>query len=195
MSFPQVWGWNHVVWTTLESTLCDGRTQLVDTLVGHFIIHMLPIWFSKVRIDASNTHSLAGRFGENYLPYKRPESLEAWRAPVSPLTALKITVLDMTHLVQQLRLALWPKRLVDPQTLTNERISLRQTKLTCRSYERSTKPCLHLVKQYATRGTSREPQSLIIRRLKCICFEQMNHGAHSVGLHPSNGQSSHLFAD
>ena len=34
-----------------------------------------------------NTHSLAGWFGENYLPYKRPEGLGNWGAVVSPLLA------------------------------------------------------------------------------------------------------------
>ena len=75
----------YAVWTALESKLKDGRTQLVDTLVGHVIIQLLPIWLPKVRIDASNTHSLAGWFGENYLPYRRPESLGPWAVPVSPL--------------------------------------------------------------------------------------------------------------
>ena len=79
----------YAVWAALEKKLKDGRTQLVDTLVGHVIIQLLPIWLPKVRIDASNTHSLAGWFGENYLPYKRPELLEPWSAPVSPLAALQ----------------------------------------------------------------------------------------------------------
>jgi hypothetical protein len=77
----------YAVWTALESKLRDGRTKLVDTLVGHVIIQLLPIWLPKVRIDTSNTHSLAGWFGENYLPYRRPESLGPWRVPVSPLAS------------------------------------------------------------------------------------------------------------
>lgn len=77
----------YAVWAALESKLSDGRTELVDTLVGHVIIQLLPIWLPKVRIDASNTHSLAGWFGENYLPYKRPEALGPWKVQVSPLTA------------------------------------------------------------------------------------------------------------
>lgn len=75
----------YAVWSALESKLRDGRTKLVDTLVGHVIVQLLPIWLPKVRIDASNTHSLAGWFDENYLPYKRPESLGPWTVPVSPL--------------------------------------------------------------------------------------------------------------
>lgn len=75
----------YAVWAALESKLSDGRTELVDTLVGHVIIQLLPIWLPKVRIDASNTHSLAGWFGENYLPYKRPTSMQAWTAGKSPL--------------------------------------------------------------------------------------------------------------
>ena len=87
--FREVEPGTYSVWTALESKLRDGRTKLVDTLVGRVIIQLLPIWLPKVRIDASNTHSLAGWFGENYLPYKRPELLEPWSAPVSPLAALQ----------------------------------------------------------------------------------------------------------
>jgi hypothetical protein len=82
----------YAVWTALESKMRDGRTRLVDTLVGHVIIQLLPIWLPKVRIDASNTHSLAGWFDENYLPYKRPESIGPWTAPVSPLAAPQETI-------------------------------------------------------------------------------------------------------
>ena len=57
-------------------------------MLGH-IIQLLPIWLPKAGIDASNTHSLAGWFGENYLPYKRPVSLEPWKSPVSPLAELQ----------------------------------------------------------------------------------------------------------
>jgi hypothetical protein len=65
--------------------LKDGRTQLVDTLVGWIHVQLLPIWLPKVRIDSTNTHSMAGWFEENYLPYKRPEGLGNWGAVVSPL--------------------------------------------------------------------------------------------------------------
>jgi hypothetical protein len=75
----------YAVWNALESKLKDGRTQLLDTLVGYVIVQLLPIWLPKVRIDASNTHSLAGWFGENYLPYKRPVGLGPWTVLVSPL--------------------------------------------------------------------------------------------------------------
>ena len=77
----------YAVWTALESKLKDGRTKLVDTLVGHVIVQLLPIWLPKVRIDASNTHSFAGWFGENYLPYRRPKSLGPWSSPFSPFAA------------------------------------------------------------------------------------------------------------
>ena len=83
--FRKVEHGTYAVWTALESKIKDGRTQLVDTLVGHVIVQLLPIWLPKVRIDASNMHSLAGWFGENYLPYKRPLGLESWTVPVSPL--------------------------------------------------------------------------------------------------------------
>lgn len=87
--FREVEPGTYAVWTALESKLKDGRTKLVDTLVGHVIVQLLPIWLPKVRIDASNTHSLAGWFGENYLPYKRPDALEPWKVPVSPLATLQ----------------------------------------------------------------------------------------------------------
>ena len=83
--FREVEPGTYAVWTALESKLKDGRTQLVDTLVGHVIIQLLPIWLPKVRIDASNTHSLEGWFGENYLPYIRPGGLRPWTVPLSPL--------------------------------------------------------------------------------------------------------------
>ena len=83
--FREVEPGTYAVWTALESKLKDGRTKLVDTLVGHVIVQLLPIWLPKVRIDASNTHSLAGWFGENYLPYMRPVGLSGWEALNSPL--------------------------------------------------------------------------------------------------------------
>lgn len=83
--FREVEPGTYAVWTALESKLKDGRTKLVDTLVGHVIVQLLPIWLPKVRIDASNTHSLAGWFGENYLPYMRPVGLSGWEAVDSPL--------------------------------------------------------------------------------------------------------------
>lgn len=75
----------YAIWTALESKLSDGRSELVDTLVGYINIQMLPIWLPKVRIDASNTHSLAGWFDENYLPYRRAPEEEPWPKISSPL--------------------------------------------------------------------------------------------------------------
>ena len=96
--FSEIEPETYAVWTALESKLKDGRTKLVDTLVGHVIIQLLPIWLPKVRIDASNTHSFAGWFGENYLPYKRPETLGPWTAPVSPLTSPRdVTEFGVDH--------------------------------------------------------------------------------------------------
>lgn len=96
--FREIGPGTYEVWTALESKLQDGRTKLMDTLVGHVMVQLLPIWLPKVRIDASNTHSLAGWFGENYLPYKRPELLGPWKAPVSPLAALQGTAtLNMAY--------------------------------------------------------------------------------------------------
>ena len=63
----------------------DGRTVLLDELVGHVIVQMLPTWLPKVRIDASNVWSMDGWFDDNYLPYKRPAVLGRWAEPTSPL--------------------------------------------------------------------------------------------------------------
>jgi hypothetical protein len=65
--------------------LSDGRTLTGDGSMGHIIIQMLPTWLPKVRIDATNTHSIAGWFGENYLPFKKPASKGSWTTPSSPL--------------------------------------------------------------------------------------------------------------
>jgi hypothetical protein len=65
--------------------LSDGRTVTGDGRMGHIIIQMLPIWLPKVRIDSSNTHSTAGWFCDNYLPYAKPTSDDKWVAPTSPL--------------------------------------------------------------------------------------------------------------
>ena len=73
------------VWTAVETAASDGRTELVDRLVGRVNVQLLPIWLPKVRVDASNTHSVAGWFGENYLPYRRAPGEATWPVPLSPL--------------------------------------------------------------------------------------------------------------
>ncbi|MDR7307922.1 hypothetical protein [Rhodoferax saidenbachensis] len=73
------------VWNAQEMPLADGRTELVDVLSGQVIIQLLPTWLPKVRIDASNCHSLAGWFDENYLPYARPWTDKPWSKVASPL--------------------------------------------------------------------------------------------------------------
>jgi hypothetical protein len=75
----------YAVWTAIESKLPDGRSELVDAMVGHIHIQMLPIWLPKVRIDASNTHSMAGWFDENYLPYRKAPGEDTWPKIPSPL--------------------------------------------------------------------------------------------------------------
>lgn len=60
------------VWTAALKPLLGGRSQLVDMRNGHILVQRLPIWLPKVRIDSSNSHSTAGWFDENYLPYRRP---------------------------------------------------------------------------------------------------------------------------
>lgn len=85
--FREVEPGTYEVWAAPETKLTDGRTKLVDTLTGHLVIQLLPIWLPKVRIDSTNTHSMSGWFDENYLPYRRPSSLGPWKSPVSPLLA------------------------------------------------------------------------------------------------------------
>jgi hypothetical protein len=75
----------YAVWTAIESKLSDGRSELADAMVGHINIQMLPIWLPKVRIDSTNTHSLAGWFDENYLPYRRAPGEPTWPKVTSPL--------------------------------------------------------------------------------------------------------------
>ena len=65
--------------------LSDGRTVSGDGPLGYIVIQMLPIWLPKVRIDSTNTHSTAGWFNENYLPYTRPSLHGSWKTPTSPL--------------------------------------------------------------------------------------------------------------
>lgn len=62
----------------------DGRT-VEDRCVGHVVVQLLPTWLPKVRLSGSNDALLAGWFGENYLPYKRPQAVPPWPAPRSPL--------------------------------------------------------------------------------------------------------------
>jgi len=88
--FREIETGTYAVWTAVDMPVGDGRTQLEDTLVGYVIVQLLPIWLPKVRIDASNTHSMAGWFDENYLPYRRPPGAPNWSMPSSPLlTAIK----------------------------------------------------------------------------------------------------------
>ncbi len=75
----------YTVICTREEVLSDGRTQLVDAPVGHVIVQPLPVWLPKVRLDGRDGHSCAGWFPENYLPYRRLPSMNAWPQPTSPL--------------------------------------------------------------------------------------------------------------
>lgn len=73
------------VWAAVQIPASDGRTELVDRIVGRVNVQLLPIWLPKVRIDASNTHSVVGWFGENYMPYRRGPGEASWKTPTSPL--------------------------------------------------------------------------------------------------------------
>lgn len=66
------------VWGELTVTQPDGRVGLVAHLFGHVIIQMLPIWLPKLRLDGRSAQSHAGWFGDNYLPYRRPQTMPAW---------------------------------------------------------------------------------------------------------------------
>lgn len=81
----------YAVWAAVESKLPDGRSELVDSMVGHINVQMLPIWLPKVRIDSTNTHSLAGWFDENYLPYRKAPGEGTWPNLTSPLMARLVT--------------------------------------------------------------------------------------------------------
>lgn len=70
---------------TQEKVLSDGRTRLVDSIAGHVIVQPLPVWLPKVRMDGRGGHAVDGWFDENYLPYRRLPSMQAWPVPSSPL--------------------------------------------------------------------------------------------------------------
>lgn len=70
---------------TQEEVLGDGRTRLVDSIAGHVIVQPLPVWLPKVRMDGRGGHAVDGWFDENYLPYRRLPSMQAWPVPSSPL--------------------------------------------------------------------------------------------------------------
>ncbi len=82
------------VWTAVPFKRADGRTALVDERIGHIIVQMLPTWLPKVRIDASNSWSCDGWFGDNYLPYRRPPSTGQWEVPASPLWSVNESAAD-----------------------------------------------------------------------------------------------------
>lgn len=69
-----------LVWTRTA----DGGNLLRESMLGHIVVQMLPIWLPKVRIAPEEEYSTAGWFSENYLPYCRPRALGAWPAPRSP---------------------------------------------------------------------------------------------------------------
>ncbi len=73
------------VWLTSDRKHKDGRLSLVDCLAGHVVVQLLPVWLPKLRLDGRGTNSTAGWLSENYLPYRRPASMEPWAPPTSPL--------------------------------------------------------------------------------------------------------------
>lgn len=75
----------YAVWASLEKTHPDGRVSLVDACVGHVVVQLLPVWMPKLRVTAAAPAHPPGWFEDNLLPFRRPSSLGAWTAPVSPL--------------------------------------------------------------------------------------------------------------
>jgi len=69
------------VWLTVEQALTDGRLRLVDVLAGYVMVHELPVWLPRVRLDGRGAHSTSGWFNENLLPYARPSGTPTWPAP------------------------------------------------------------------------------------------------------------------
>ena len=70
---------------TVKQSLADGRVRLVDVLAGHVLVHELPVWLPRVRLDGRSGHSTRGWFGDNVLPYARPPGTLPWASPQSPL--------------------------------------------------------------------------------------------------------------
>lgn len=69
------------VWVTVEQSLPDKRVRLVDVLAGHVLVHELPVWLPRVRLDGRGAHSTSGWFNENVLPYSRLSGAPTWPAP------------------------------------------------------------------------------------------------------------------
>ena len=70
---------------TIEQKMRDGRVRLQDVLAGHVIVHELPIWLPRVRLDGRGNWPLFGWFDDNYLPYRRPAASGPWPLSGSPL--------------------------------------------------------------------------------------------------------------
>ncbi|WP_322014911.1 replication-relaxation family protein [Paraburkholderia sp. J12] len=66
----------------------DDSQQFIEQTVGHVIVQLLPTWLPKFRQTRHMVPSTAGWLEENYLPYRRPDSMEPWSAPESPLITL-----------------------------------------------------------------------------------------------------------
>lgn len=80
------------VWAELEQQHSDGRIGIENRRVGHVVVQLIPTWLPKVRLDAKNKYPLTGWLRENYLPYRRPDSLGPWPRPTSPLRSPRAEV-------------------------------------------------------------------------------------------------------
>ncbi|MEO1357818.1 MAG: replication-relaxation family protein, partial [Pseudomonadota bacterium] len=72
----------------IRAVYAADRRTVEDRCVGHIVVQLLPTWLPKVRLSESNQALLAGWFGENYLPYRRPAALSPWPTPLSPLPGI-----------------------------------------------------------------------------------------------------------
>ena len=73
------------VWVGQLQRAGGRRSEVVDKLVGRVAVQLIPTWLPKVRIDATNRHSLEGWFVDNYLPFVKASDESPWPKPVSPL--------------------------------------------------------------------------------------------------------------
>jgi ribosomal protein S25 len=66
------------IWRAVESD--NGQA---DVCVGHVILQMLPTGLPNYQGNNLSKSNPTGWFADNYLPYRRPQSMPAWVPPVS----------------------------------------------------------------------------------------------------------------
>ncbi len=65
--------------------LLDGRLIDKTVLAGHVVIQLLPSWLPKARITAGEALRCDGWMNDDYLPYRRAGTGQAWPALTPPL--------------------------------------------------------------------------------------------------------------